>query len=613
MLAAALCGRAAPAVAAQCPDGAPPPCAQTRRAAARQPPPADARSRRFLLLPFRNLTRNEAHEWLVAGSPLMLADALGTLRDLTVVTPEQATAARRRLALPAGGELDAAQLRRMAEETGGWTVVTGNIVASGTLLRISSQATDALSGRVLKRAQIEVASDADIRAAYDRLAVQLLEAAGVPASTADLAALTTQSLDAFRAYVRGMTLIQESAFRRAAAAFTEAVTHDSTFGLAWARLAAALSAYNVENLLNPFSPAYRASARAAMLLPRLPPRVAVLVRAQQLFMRGQIGAARTLADSLLQAEPDHLDLLEISVAIDLLDPVLTGMNPPLRRASANRAVARTRRVLELDPGRRYAYSVIGIIYANAAGLFGGTWPAMREERGSFASMLASRPDILLTTVLRDTFEVMTDSAFRALPQTEQQWLRRRAAEAGTHWIDLWLTAGPNDADAHLWASRMSEARGDLHGALAHANTAESLGVESAIEDVSARRVTLLLYLLDFDRAGALADSLAARGALRPPLLPALDRGFASAGLALLASGRFEHAAALASRYGGTNTPTREPCEMLIHPLRRESAAPPPDSIAWAVIHRALRDSAAATAHPVLAPCIRVLRGTRPRG
>ena len=116
---------AAAATFQSCPDGAPPPCAGAQRAAVRRAPPAaEVRARRFLLLPFRNVTRGEPQEWLVAGAPLMLADAFGQFRELTVVPDEQVTAARRRLGIAAEAVTDATQLRRLAEETGGWTAIT---------------------------------------------------------------------------------------------------------------------------------------------------------------------------------------------------------------------------------------------------------------------------------------------------------------------------------------------------------------------------------------------------------------------------------------------------------------------------------------------------------
>ena len=116
------------AARAQCPDGSPPPCGARRPPTTPAASPARAsvpnaalRAKRLLLLPFRNLTRAPAQDWLVQGAPVMLGSALGQLNDLQVVPEERLTAALRRASLPLDGAPDATQLRRLAEETGGWT------------------------------------------------------------------------------------------------------------------------------------------------------------------------------------------------------------------------------------------------------------------------------------------------------------------------------------------------------------------------------------------------------------------------------------------------------------------------------------------------------------
>src|SRR2546429_9315960 len=64
---------------AQCPDGTMPPCRrEAPGAAATSPPPAEReRARTFLVLPFRNLSRIAAYQWLVEAAPTMPADPPG--------------------------------------------------------------------------------------------------------------------------------------------------------------------------------------------------------------------------------------------------------------------------------------------------------------------------------------------------------------------------------------------------------------------------------------------------------------------------------------------------------------------------------------------------------
>lgn len=128
-----------PELAAQCPDGTPPPCAALRRAPARVAPPAALeRARRFLVLPFRNITRATEQEWMVEGSTTMLNDVLSRWQEIRVVSDDRLYPALRRAGIAPGAVADPVVVRRLAEATGGWTAVTGEIFATGGRVRVTA-------------------------------------------------------------------------------------------------------------------------------------------------------------------------------------------------------------------------------------------------------------------------------------------------------------------------------------------------------------------------------------------------------------------------------------------------------------------------------------------
>src|SRR5205085_4226262 len=191
-------------------------------------------------------------EWLVSGGPLMLSQGFGQFSDIDVIPDERLSAARRKLRFAENSEPDAVQLRRLADETGGWTVISGNVIAAGATLRISAQSMDAVSSKVQARAEVTASLDADPREAFDRLTLKLLEPLGVPATKTSIAALTTASIDAYRAYAQGTELFNHSRFREATTYLRRAVQLDSTFAMAWFGLAgAAMNANGIQELLNP--------------------------------------------------------------------------------------------------------------------------------------------------------------------------------------------------------------------------------------------------------------------------------------------------------------------------------------------------------------------------
>jgi hypothetical protein len=295
---------------------------------------------------------------------------------------------------------------------------------------------------------------------------------------------------------------------------------------------------------------------------------------------------------------------------EMLDPILdTTVTPPVMRGSFNRAVANAREVLERDPGRRHVYSVFGYVYGIAGGVWWGAVQGVRREAPSFAAILLAPTEAWFVPVLRDSFELMRQSAFDSLPEAERVRLRRRAADAGMQWMQRWLAAGPGDADAHLWTSRMAEQQGDYALALRENTIAESLGVESQMENVTGRRLVLLLRTSQAAAAGVLADSLAAAGALRRPFLAALDRRWAYGSAALLLTKRFARAATLAAAIPGTAE--RPGCWAMMSDLAPGTATSIADDVAQAVVDTLGRHAEAVLAEPALRPCLAMVQRVRP--
>jgi tetratricopeptide (TPR) repeat protein len=109
-------------------------------------------------------------------------------------------------------------------------------------------------------------------------------------------------MPAIRAYLRGERYHRRGEWDSAQVAFEEAVTSDSTFALAWYRLANTLGWKGLYQ--NPV--ALRASANAVRFSDSLPPRTRSLLVAYDLFSRGQMAAVDS-ARSYLQRYPEDAD------------------------------------------------------------------------------------------------------------------------------------------------------------------------------------------------------------------------------------------------------------------------------------------------------------------
>jgi TolB-like protein len=498
-----------PATAQQCPDGTPPPCAARPRTAARvTPPPPAERGRRFLVLPFRNLSRTPDLEWLVEGSPTLLSDALGRWQEITVVPDDRLYPALRRHGIVAGTVVEPGRVRRLAEETGGWTAVTGEVLATAGRVRVSARASDVVTGRLLVRATAEVGAAEDVRTAYDRVGAELLRASGLPGETPELASATTRSLGAYRAYVEGVGHYHRAEYRQADIAFREAVRLDSTFAPAYARLIGTALFSSPDLLLVRGSPAYHYAERAAALASRLPPESRDRVRAVYSLVLGQLGASRAILERLVAHDSGDVDGLEALADLEYLDIMLVGEPGHERpRGSLNAAARHSKRVLELDPSRRNRYLVLAQVYALAGGELPGVIPGFRREATSFAEMMSGPMPRIFVPVLRDTFEVVPVESTRTwVPDSVARW-RQNARDVARAWIGRWLVASPGESEAYRSLARIEELDGHYDAALRALATAESLGVETRWEAVAARRMVLLGKLGRVAEARRLGDSL----------------------------------------------------------------------------------------------------------
>ena len=181
---------------------------------------------------------------------------------------------------------DRSKALEVARATGARYALLGSAVAVGSELRLVADLYSVEDGRPLGSAQVEGSPDS-VLALADRLAREslgvLLEEGEGELPRVDLAALTTRSLPALKAYLAGESAYRVGRIEAATAAFEEAVEADSTFALAWNRLA---SARGWRLLELGFEPIQEARERAIAHSHRLPERERILVEAEWDMNRG---------------------------------------------------------------------------------------------------------------------------------------------------------------------------------------------------------------------------------------------------------------------------------------------------------------------------------------
>jgi DNA-binding SARP family transcriptional activator/TolB-like protein len=213
----------------------------------------------------------------------------------------------------------------------------GTIVEAGGRLEASA-VLYAIDGKVLASVHAAAASESGVFDLVDELARELLAAQRVSPGTrlTRLAALTTGSLPALKAYLAGERELRSGRYFRAMEEFQTAVQADPSFGLAYYRLAAAAAGCALPDLARQFAD------RGFEHRGRLSPHDHLVFTAQRAWLHGAVREAESAYNAITATYPDDVE------AWFHLGDLLFHCNP-LRGRSAAEARGPFERVARLEP------------------------------------------------------------------------------------------------------------------------------------------------------------------------------------------------------------------------------------------------------------------------
>ncbi|MDP2470152.1 MAG: hypothetical protein Q8W46_04790, partial [Candidatus Palauibacterales bacterium] len=196
---------------------------------------------------------------------------------------------------------DLATALDVARQTGAAYAVVGDLVVAGDRTQVSADLYDVRTGEQLGQARSAGSVEGDSAfALIDRFTVEIARVAPTPedavVSSADLARLTTTSVEALKAYLEGEAFFRRSDFVAAIDAYQRAVDLDSTFAMAHYRLS---KSYGWERGSGGFEGHHLTALRLA---DRLPDRERTLVEGNVAFLQGR---TRDAIEILTQAVRRH--------------------------------------------------------------------------------------------------------------------------------------------------------------------------------------------------------------------------------------------------------------------------------------------------------------------
>ncbi len=251
---------------------------------------------RIAVLPFA-VRGSERIAFLGEGMVDLLTTALDGAGDLQAVDPHAIIALG-----DDARQTDPARGRAVAERFGAGLYVIGAIVEAGGRLRASASLFDA-SSRSLATAGAEASGEDEVFTMVDELARQLLAARlDEPGERLTrLGALTTESYPALKAFLQGEHWARGGRYDSAVAAYDRAVTADSTFALAYYRLATNTFYFGARGNVEVLERATRFSGR-------LPVRDSLLVAAAHaFFVDSSLSDAERTYERVLRLHPDDFD------------------------------------------------------------------------------------------------------------------------------------------------------------------------------------------------------------------------------------------------------------------------------------------------------------------
>ena len=286
---------------------------------------------RVAVMPF-TVSGNEGLNYLADGMVDLLSTNMNGAGDVRTIDPHALFDAL------AGRETLAERVRVARDHLGANSYIAGTIYVSGRNLRVNASLYDAVTGKQIASATVD-GSQTEIFSIVDAVTAQLIgDSQRRPGERpARIAAATTKSVPALKAYLAGENAFREGRFVEAIENFTRAASLDTTFAIANYRLALSMLWADVPDTL-PFEP----EARALRHSTSLPPHDQQLIQAFHAWRNGNARDAERLYRTIVRLYPDD------SEAWLQLGETLYHYNPLLGRSPAEADHA-FQRAAALDP------------------------------------------------------------------------------------------------------------------------------------------------------------------------------------------------------------------------------------------------------------------------
>ncbi len=349
---------------------------------------AIAERERIILADFENRTADSAHGPTVTE---LMRIGLSQSRAVSIIHPAQVGRILLLMQRDLADGLSASTAMEAAQREGINAVITGEVVAVGSGFSISARLVSA-DGDVLTALQETARSEDELVGAVDRLSVGLRERFGESLRSIrrsePLERVTTGSMRALRVFSRGLRASNQGDDPRAVQLLEEAVAIDTTFAMAYRKLAIIL-----QNRAERRSRAVEAATKAYHY------RDALTERERYLVTAAYHSVVTRNRDQTMSAYSTLLDLYpDETIALNNLGVVYTGLR------EHERAAELYAQALGLD-------STTSLYFGNLAGSLGRQhkWDSATSVIDRFEQRFPGNPEVAISRIYNASYRKNYDA------------------------------------------------------------------------------------------------------------------------------------------------------------------------------------------------------------
>ena len=308
------------------------------------------------VLPFANITREPADDWIGSGIAETVTADLKSIRGLKVLGRERVFDALRDLSSSSIGQVDEQASIDVGKHLRATWLVSGGYQRLGDQIRITARGVDVESGAIVRTVKIDGKID-DIFTLQDQIVYELAQGINVTLNDSEVASIEqkeTVSVEAYEARSTAMMNLMEGtpqALDRAIHLAEKATVLDPNYAEAWATLAAAYDFKGTFLGLSDISlKAVEMARKAIALNPKL------------------ADAHRWLGFALMSVDQYEEAISSIQVAAQL-EPGDANVYSSLGRAywvgrgDLDAGISNLERAAAINPDLGYAHLQLGLLYA----------------------------------------------------------------------------------------------------------------------------------------------------------------------------------------------------------------------------------------------------------